>query len=98
MMSDNSFFACKPPAVPVCDASGCRCEVGAFNPAPAPAICPPSTHLTCGPRVCVCEADGQAPIVNGEPVGPDVPDGCTLLLAIIIAGVKKSLVACWVNG
>jgi hypothetical protein len=98
LMSDSIFRMCKPPAVYVCTEAGCECEPRPVNAVPVPQVCPPTHHLVCAEGACTCQPLPQQPIVFGEPVGQAIPDGCTLLLTLAIAGFKKALVACWVNG
>lgn len=94
-MSDPSIVTCKPPSVLTCDAAGCRCDPRPLVTTPVPQVCPPATQLQCSSRVCVCVPAPDLPIVHGEPA---IPDGCTVLFAFVFAGLKKTLLGCWVNG
>jgi len=52
--------------------------------------CVPPSALACTKDVCAC-----TPVFVG-PVGPE--DSCALVMTLIVAGVKKALLTCWVDG
>lgn len=95
-MNDSKYALCQPPAFFVCAGSECRCELPPATPLPLPEVCLPPKLLTCVTGQCTCIPDHRPPVVD-QPAGPIDPDGCTLLLAVVVAGVKKSLLACWVG-
>lgn len=83
--------ACRPNYTPRCDLGGCRCEL--IQEPPPPACKPPFVeHCVLGTCGCV------PPSVAFPPPGVDGAEGCSIVLTLIVAGVKKTLLACWVDG
>lgn len=83
---------CPGHAILVCDTSGCRCEAIHVVP-PAPARCNPPFIEHCTQGICGC-----VPSPAVIPANPDPSDACSIVLTMIIAGIQKTLLACWVDG
>lgn len=87
--------ACTPPLVRTCDFNGCSCEEAPpLNPLTRP--CRPPQELVCYPetQTCQCVVDPQPAVF--APAAAE--DGCAIVAAVIVAGIKKTLLACWVDG
>ncbi len=95
-MNNDPIFICKPPAVPVCDALGCYCEARPVPIGKPPNACKAPQRMVCQPGIeCYCALPpGQQ--LSGPPELVD--DGCALIVSIVVAGIKKSLIGCWVDG
>lgn len=86
--------ACTPPLVRTCDFDSCRCdEAPPLNPLTRP--CRPPQELVCFPEAQTCTCVAEQPAVVAPPAAED---GCAIVAAVIVAGIKKTLLACWVDG
>lgn len=83
---------CVGPAAQICDASGCRC-LPMWNQ-PEPFACEAPLVPFCTRTECFCIKSPHA--LLEQPVAPG--DACSLVIAIVVAGIKKTLLACWVDG
>lgn len=93
-MERNVAFSCKPPAVATCDAMNvCRCEVQSAPPQLPQ--CKAGQYLQCTWGACTCEPGSPPLIAIDQPAVPE--GGCAIVASIIVAGVKKALVACWIG-
>lgn len=89
---DPKAMTCAVPSTPVCDAHTCRCEVPTHPALPPIRYCADGQRLVCTEGVCSCQTPPDLPFLGRE---PHVPADCTVLMVVVAAGIKKSLLACW---
>ena len=87
-----SPLRCEPPTISACSPERCECVLAPLAPYP---VCTPPSQVVCNGEACACVLMPQQSLVL-EPPLPE--DGCAIVLSIIVAGVKKSLLTCWVDG
>lgn len=88
---------CLPPSMRTCDPIGCYCVTPTTIPTPKPfPLCTPPETAICHGFDCHCGVAPSAPAATMPAVMPD--DGCAIVATVIVVGIKKMLVACWVGG
>lgn len=93
-MSNEPVPLCKPPQITVCENDACHCLTPP-QPAPAQNACIPPLGLQCFGQQCFCMQQPQPAVVH---VGPPAPgDECAIAMTLVMAGVKKLLMTCWVT-
>jgi hypothetical protein len=83
------------PPIPSCDLLDCR-----FRDPPVVELpfdrCQLPRVEQCVSGQCACVLVSPYPTVQAEPVAPE--DACSIVMVLIVAGVKKTLLSCWVSG
>jgi hypothetical protein len=82
---------CKPPAVAACPSDGAPCTCAVIG-RPFP-VCEAPQVARCEGLACVCVIPPPAPVIVEAPA----EDACSIVVTMIVAGIKKSLLACWVT-
>lgn len=95
-MEEKPFPLCKPPSVTLCDGQDCHCLTPPQPRVQPLEVCLPPMGLQCFGQQCFCMEHPTPPIVYAAP--PSAGDACAIAMTLVMAGVKKTLLTCWVSG
>ncbi len=85
---------CELPYISACTGTECLCVQAPLPREPVVRCTPPAVQHCAGSQ-CLCAIPPPVPILL-QPALPE--DGCAVVLSILVVGVTKTLLACWVDG